>query len=197
MMTPVIGQTKLIAFKSHSGKMSNFEKALKHPEFDLMFHNLGMAPEPTITGAELDSIIFVSDTMAVMVTSNVCRNSPWYYGNDTTIDFKTKTVWSEGRDTVINHPLFSQQHALDSIKEELKEQYYFRNEIEETVFVGFDNGNKKKDEKEESAPLMDNIPPGENGPGMMIFFMSLFALFIGLIAWRLSLIKKEAAIKTA
>ena len=38
-----------------------------------------------------------------------------------------------------NHPLFSHQHSLDSIKSVLALQYNFQNSIDSVVFVGFDN----------------------------------------------------------
>ncbi len=194
----VHSQTKLIAFKSHSGNMINYSLALSNKHFDLEIHNLGMAPEPTIQQAEIDSVIFISDSVAVMVTSTVCKNSPWFYGNDSTVDFESKTLWSAGRDTVVNHPLFSQQHSLDSIKSELKRNYYFQNDIEKTVFVGFDNGDDEPEGREnESAPVIDNDPPQTPGPGMMILFLGLFAVFAGLISWRFAMIKRENAIKTA
>lgn len=178
--------------------MINYNLALTNKHFDLGFHNLGMAPEPKILEAEIDSVIFISDSVAVMVTSNVCRNSPWFYGNDSTVDFESKTLWSAGRDTVVNHPLFSQQHSLDSIKTELKRNYYFQNDIEKTVFVGFDNGDVESEEREnESAPVIDDNKPQTPGPGMMILFLGLFALFAGLISWRFAMIKRENAIKTA
>lgn len=190
-------QTKLIAFKSHSGKMINFEKALAISEFGSAFHNLGMAPEPTITSAELNAVVFVSDSVAVMLTSQVCKKSQWYYGNDTTIDFNAKTIWSAGADTVINHPLFSKQHSLDSIKEVLKNDYYFRNDVDSIKFVGYDNGLNHQENSEEKAPIISNDFPNEpNGPWMLMVFIALFAVFLGLISWRISQIKKDPSIKS-
>src|SRR5437773_5026715 len=114
-----IGQTKKIAFESHSGSSSNFKIALEENFFDMDNSNFGLAPERMVTSSELDSVIFVSDSIAVMVTSYYCKKM---------IDpSPQEKLWRAGRDTVYYHPLFSRQHSLDSIKMVLKGEYYFKN----------------------------------------------------------------------
>lgn len=123
-------QTKLIAHKSHSGNMDNFRKSLANDLFDIECSNFGVAPQSTIRNAKLDSLIFISKEMAIMVTSEHC--SPVRPDGD-------EGLWKEGRDTVYNHPLFSNQHELDKIKNSLRKQYFFNNSIDDTVFIGYDN----------------------------------------------------------
>lgn len=197
----VFSQTKLIAFKSHSGNMSNFTKALLLPKMDLSAHNLGEGPQPTIRNSQVDSVIFLTDSTAIMVTSTYCQNNPWYNHRKKNIDTTTKTLWNAGSDTVKNHPLFSQQHSLDSIKIEMTHHYYFRNNIENTVFIGYDNGHKKVlhniDEKddENSIPTV-GLPakPGEGGLALMLAAIVCVSLFIGFAAWLFT--KKQPAIST-
>ena len=119
-------QTKKIAYKSHNGNPAYFHLALESG--DMIFSNFGIAPDATIKTAQLDSVILICDTVAVMVTSTVCRKRTQ----------TTTTKWKEGNDTVINHPLFSNGLSLDSIKKQIKTRFHCQNPVEQTIFVGFD-----------------------------------------------------------
>lgn len=150
----LLGQTKMISHKSHSGSSKNFKTVIEKKLFNIRSSNFGGAPlrsrveEPQLelatktpldsvvfielaTKAQLDSVIFISDTVAVMVTSNYryCKE------NERSIDIST--LWKPGRDTVYNHPLFSKRNAVDSIKAILKKDYLFRNSIDSVKFVGY------------------------------------------------------------
>jgi hypothetical protein len=197
----VIAQTKVIAFKSHSGSMNQFGLALANPKMDLMNHNLGEGPQPTVRSAVLDSVIFISETKAVMVTSFYCQNSEWYYGGDTTVDYETRTLWRPGKDTVLNHPLFSHQHSLDSIKEVMQTRYNFRNDEDSTVFIGYDNMNVKllepmmdedrdqindNEKDENSAPVIGTPSNPSGGIGIIVSSLLLASFLIGFASWWMS-----------
>ena len=124
-------QTKKIAFKSHSGNMAYFHLALESNSGDIENSNFGMAPEPMVKSAQLDSVILISDSVAVMKTSKYCR---WKEQPES----EARRWKGGGADTVINHPLFSGYLSLDSIKTILRTQYHFRNPVEQVVFVGFE-----------------------------------------------------------
>jgi hypothetical protein len=146
-------QTKLIAHKSHSGSNANFSTAFANDLFDIDEDNLGMAPEryeikKKHMHPQLDSVIFVSENKAIVVTSNYCTMENVYYKEET-----KKEIWTPGKEIANNHPLFSKQHSLDSIKKVLKDQYGFENPIDDVVFVGYDN---KNEEKIETAPLAED-----------------------------------------
>lgn len=126
-------QTKLISYKSHSGSSKNFEKALKKNLFNINESNFGMAPQRFVRNSNLDSVILLSDNVAIMVTSETC-NWEDYDGGDKS----TKNLWSAGRDTVYDHPVFTTKNTLKSVKSTLKEEYYFANSIDSVVFIGFD-----------------------------------------------------------
>lgn len=125
-------QTKIIAHKSHSGSKGTY--------FSGIPDNFGHAPEPFVMNSHLDSVIFVSDSVAVMVTS-VCMVRRYQTINNGS---KNSGNWRPGRDTVYHHPLFTQQHKLDSIKTVLNESYHFTNPMDSAVFIGFDNKTPKK-----------------------------------------------------
>ncbi|MFT4601748.1 MAG: hypothetical protein ACI857_001931 [Arenicella sp.] len=189
-------QTKLIAFKSHSGSMHNFENALSNPKMDLMNHNLGGPPNNNLIGpqilmptvSEIDSLIFISETEVVIITSNYCSNPEFLF--DTT-EVGLALPWSGGKDTVINHPLFSRQHSLDSIKAILKRDYNFRNDIEKTVFIGYDNEND-----ENSSPVIVTPSSPSGGIGIILSSLLLASLLIGLMSWIMSRLPKAIEIRS-
>ncbi len=128
-------QTKLIAYKSHSGSLSNFKTTLDHNLFDLHASNFGMAPMEIIKNARLDSLIYLADSAAVMITSDLCRERGSKY----------ESIWKAGRDTVYFHPLFCLQHEKDSIKKVLDETYNFKNPADSVIFIGYDNVDPMKE----------------------------------------------------
>lgn len=123
-----VAQTKWIAHKSHSGNAENFGLITPGSAFEDDGSNFGRAPEPTVTMAQLDTVIRLSERVAVMITSEYCQER----------QIKTKKrLWSAGRDTVKNHPLFCNNYSVDEIKRRLKRDYYFKNDVNTIVFIGF------------------------------------------------------------
>ncbi len=148
-------QTKLIAHKSHSGTNADFSTAFANDLFDIGNDNLGVAPQryniqKKHLHPSLDSVIFVSEEKVLLVTSNHCDRID--YSEDSE-NGKKDEVWKAGKETAHNHPLFSKNHSLDSIKQILKDSYGFENPIDNVVFVGYDN---KKKEKIETTPVVEN-----------------------------------------
>jgi hypothetical protein len=169
-------QTKKIAYKSHSGSAENYGSALNGNLFDMDNSNFGMAPTREIIDAKLDSVIFICDTVALMVTSRYCKKRN-EYENSTT----KEKLWSAGKDSVFYHPLFSKKHSLDSIKAMLEMQYYFKNPISKVVFVGYDN---VKDTCKTNYPLAKaSIPPSTTGGfgNSDTFNKQLVILFAGIL----------------
>lgn len=131
-------QTKMINHKSHSGSKSNFSRSLSASLFDKGESNFGMAPQRHVRNSKLDSVILLSEKVAVMVTSESCHYED-YDGRD-----KSKpTLWSAGRDTVYDHEVFNSGKSVDEIKKILKNEYYFANQIDQVVFLGFDGSSQK------------------------------------------------------
>lgn len=143
--SPLSAQTKLIAHKSHSGSLSNFSRALENDLFDISRSNFGMAPTPIIQSARLDTLIYLSDTSAVMITSEVCTRGKRK---------KYDSVWKAGKDTVYFHPLFCFQHKKDSIKKVLDKSYNFKNPADSVVMIGYDNW--KPQLKKEPVVIKEN-----------------------------------------
>lgn len=178
-----VAQTKKIAFKSHSGSNTNFSIALENELFDIGNSNFGHAPQRDVKTAQLDSVIFVSDTVAMIVTSEYCKRE----GQDE----KVARLWKAGKETMVRHPLFSRKHSLDSIKRVIKEQYSFRNPVEKVVFVGYDN-KPKKSKRNDVVPVSvpssgDNNQSPFDGQFLLIISIILIAsLLAAYAAWRFS-----------
>ncbi|RRJ89311.1 LPXTG cell wall anchor domain-containing protein [Paenimyroides tangerinum] len=120
-------QTKMIAFKSHSGNAADFSNSVFKDIFDVNDANFGVAPERRVINSKLDTVIFIDEHKSVIVTSEFCRE---FHTNDT-------TDWKPGKDTLIDNPVFIISN-LDSIKSNLKKDYYFRNNIDSVVFLKYD-----------------------------------------------------------
>ncbi|GAB2815238.1 hypothetical protein [Ferruginibacter profundus] len=146
-------QTKVIAFKSHSGNMKHFNITLEHSLFSNEESNFGIPS--SIKTYRLDSVTYVSETVAVIVYRFYNRqfNQP----KDSAKFIRSYT------DSLFNHPLFSKKHSLDSIKAVLKKSGRYDYLINNAVFIGYDNKKKMIREKTMAAPV-DNShkKPKEN-----------------------------------
>ena len=167
----LFAQTKKIAFKSHSGSAENFSAALEDHLFDMDNSNFGVAPQRDVKTAQLDSVIFVSDSLTILVTSEYCQKTDW----NTNLPTGNPRLWKAGHEKAVNHPLFSRNHSLDSIKTVIKEQYNFKNPVEQVVFVGYDN--KKRKYKSNSDILV--VP--SSGDNNQTPFGPQFVFILGVI----------------
>jgi hypothetical protein len=120
-------QTKKIAHRSHSGTDERFLNFIE-TDNDADHSNFGMAPEPLVVTAKLDSVILISDSVAVMVTSEYCRRKRSH----------TDLLWKAGKDTVIHHPVFSNHLSVEEMREILRTNYHFRNPADSVVFIGYE-----------------------------------------------------------
>jgi hypothetical protein len=167
-------QTKLISHKSHSGSNETFALAVENDLFDIVESDFGAAPEKIVRNSSLDTVIYVSKTKSVMITSEFCM----------TIDrrikerIKEREIWKAGKDTVYSHPLFTQKHSLDSIKNVLKSQYNFQNNIDKTVFIGFDNKPEKSKKKKSFVPLITSNKPDFPSYLLTIAVFSLLSVLV-------------------
>lgn len=165
-------QTKKIAWRSHQGSANGFSVSLDNISED-DGSNFGVAPTPEVKTASLDSVIFVSDSVAVMVTSEYCER--WMRSENGRVD-----LWRAGKDTVHNHPLFSKRHSLDSIMEVLHKQYYFRNK-KKTVFMGYDNDKSCSDYSQFTILPTGNLPGGGGGNSNLTEWSVLSAIFLFMV----------------
>jgi hypothetical protein len=179
--TSSFAQTKAIAFKSHSGNMNNFSIALESNFFGNEESNFGLPS--SIKTYRLDSVIYVSDTVSVIVYR--------FYSRQFNEPKDSARFIRSSKDSLFNHPLFSKKHSMDSIKTVLKKTGRYDNNINNTVFVGYDN--KKKSIKEKTVvkpadntnkkPKENNIIPvvtnnNDNSPFDMQMVKALAGIFL-------------------
>ncbi len=160
--------------------MANFKIAREENLFDMDNSNFGQAPQRDVKTAQLDSVIFISDSVTLLVTSEYCKRQ----GQDE----KEAKLWRPGKEKLINNPLFSRNHSLDSIKGVIAQEYGFRNSVNKVVFVGYDN---KSGKYKDNNILPVFISPNDNnqspfGP-QFIFIISLIfvlSLLAALVTWK-------------
>ncbi|MFP3595837.1 hypothetical protein [Chryseobacterium sp. SIMBA_029] len=165
-------QTKLIAFKSHSGSSMHFNTAVSENLFDANFSNLGIVPKRMVTDAKLDSVIILNESESILVTSSASKTLP----------AGIKKEWRPGRETVWNNKLFSKKN-IDSVKKVLKEEYYFINDMDSVVFMEYD---KTKNSYKEIKPIIQK--PQQEKPDRMPKGLLVGILMIsgvsGLYKWK-------------
>lgn len=165
-------QTRLIAFKSHSGHVENFAAAVSDDLFDANFSNLGVVPQKYVKDAKLDSVIILNDEESILVTSSARKF----------VDKGVKREWKPGRETVRNHKLFSKKN-IDSVKTVLKRDYHFINDMDSVVFMEYDQQNKSYKELKPSTakPKKEKSEKTRGGLLLGVLFLSGAS---GLYSWR-------------
>ncbi len=183
--TNLPAQTKKIAFESHSGNPENFNIALTNDLFDSDNSNFGLPVPNDIKTYKLDSVIYVSDTVSVIVIREYRRPA------DQPRD--SAKLWRVGKDTLHNDPLLGHKHSLDSIKTVLNTLGYYANPIKKVEFVGYDNkkpgDNKTDDKKLNVIPVTviddsNNNPPFDMQLALMLGTILLLSLLGGWLSWR-------------
>lgn len=143
--------------RSRNTSLKKYERVSNIKNSDHISSNFGMAPMPEVRTAVLDSIKVLSDSTAVVYTSNYCTrgynpvlNVEFYIdSNGVTQQIENPTrvypnprvgsLWQPGSDTVLNHPIFTQRHSLDSVKNVIDRDYNFNLPSDSITFIGFDN----------------------------------------------------------
>lgn len=186
-----LSQTKLIYHKSHSGTNENFRIALEENLIDIGDSNLGDVPYREVKNAQLDTVIYISKGKSVMITSEYCKIENRY--DRINEDKSLGKFWKKGTDTVFNHPLFSKRHSLDSIKNVLKQQFHFKNDIDKVIFIGFDNKSQKHPKKK--SEIMVNTDSNSDFPTKPFLILSIVLLstIVVYFSWKTTTFKTLAS----
>jgi len=175
-------QTDIIEMKSRNRSLKKYDR-MSISTNDHVSSNFGMAPDPLVKTAVLDSIKSLTDSTAVVYTSEYCTrgyhleyesiyidslgrelNEPRrVYGNPRLGQF-----WQPGADTVVNHPIFTRRHSLDSVKRVIDRDYNFNLPSDSVTFIGFDNGFSNADPVQ---PVKHRRKNKMNGFGWELLFM--------------------------
>ncbi|MCT4560541.1 MAG: hypothetical protein N4A41_04110 [Crocinitomicaceae bacterium] len=138
-------QTKSIFAKRH--EMNSFCAGLDHVET-----NLGMAPERWVRHSELKKITKINDSVVVMETDLSCEEKL----------SREQTKWRPGKDTTLNHPVFTADIPVDSMRRILQETYFFENDMAEVKFEGFDTKPNNKSRLKTPKDEQTDQPPTKN-----------------------------------
>lgn len=183
--TTLPAQTKKIAFESHSGNMENFNIAMTNELFDNGESDYGLPASKK--AYKLDSVIFISDSVSVLVSKEYKR--PWGATSDS-----LDTLVGVKKDTIYNDPLFSRKYLLDSIKKMIDNRGLYET-TNKTKFVGFDNKKtvvKKTGDKPKQQLIpftITNDPPDNHSPfdmqlTLMLGMILLLSLSAGWFTWK-------------
>jgi hypothetical protein len=174
-----LSQTKLIAFKSHSGNMENFTVALNSELFDSEGSNFGIPSY--VNSFRLDSVIYISPSLSIVVQTVFTRR----FGKPEDSARIEKTQ----RKKVHNETLFANKHLLDSIRNILITKSGYGKAAANLVLVGFDNtiskqkknkgvsGTIKNAKEQNILPVMESSTP----PAPPAIFDALMAKLIAAI----------------
>lgn len=136
-------QTKDIYAKRHEA--FNFVAGFDHVQT-----NLGAAPERWVRHSELKKVTKINETVVVMETDLSCEET--YSGQS--------SKWRPGKDTTVNHPVFTADISVDSMRRILSETYFFDNDMSEVKFVGFEETKEPK-QNVDKKPMATVEPPKE------------------------------------
>ncbi len=183
-------QTKLIAYKSHSGNAKNFRTAFENNLFDMAYSNFGLSPEiekPKIKKiSSIDSVIYVSDSVVTLVRSWYCTGSA----------YKDSKPCATERNNFEYTPVLNKKHKLDSIKSRLKNELQLDElSLKKAQYVGFKSEptatfqkSSKEKTKKNSLPF---IPISEQQkppfPTVLLVILAGVVAVLGCVVYRLSL----------
>ncbi len=174
--TFLFSQTKLIAFKSHSGNMNHFETSVSKNFFDVNESNLG---NPPITKVMIDSVIILEGNKAVVKSNreNWNQNGKGDRRIDTIAlkNFKKKKTYNDSLKLQVNEEMYNRSSWI-AIKND------------STVYLQYNSKTKtyKKLEKEKPKPQIKKSEIKKeslikNGLIILVFIISGF---IALHSWR-------------
>lgn len=141
-------QTKEIAFESHSGNPDNFKVSLTNEVFDNDESDFGLPAYKTVY--KLDSVIFLSDSQAVLVGKKYQRD--W---NDSTS--KSDKMMGATKDTMNISGSLSRKNSADEVKKVISQWGQYETG-KKTKVVGLET--KQLQVKSEEKPKQQFIPVG-------------------------------------
>lgn len=196
-------QTDIIEMRSRNASLKKYNRTLENKSCDHVASNFGMAPLPKVRTAVLDSVKVLSDSTAVVYTSNYCMRGirtleplNWYDSTGRELNEPIRIysnprvghLWQPGADTVLNHPIFTQRHSLDSVKNVIDRDYNFNLPSDSIEFIGFDNTQVNSNENA-VQPVKHKRKKKKNSFGWELIFMLVTPILFMLAVNRLTLFK--------
>ncbi len=124
-------QTKLIAYKSHSGNSVDFTNAVSEDFFDSNVSNFGIIEKHFEFEEKIDSVIFIDDNKSVIVSSRVANKK-----------YASSKNMNSRKDTLHNNPYLNFKN-LDNINKNLNDNLInFNQDIDKVIFLKYDADKK-------------------------------------------------------
>ncbi len=205
-------QTPSIMHKRMGGTQENFNQTMADPEALIRQSNFGLPPTIHVKRAIIDSIIVLDDITVVVVTSHkLVEEFHWsdyewsaidssFVCSDSmlarSLEYDSTGTWKPGRDTLVNHALFSPRNTCNQILMSLRDEYqiYSRSTMN-IVFIGFDCTPQQNRNQRNMLPVIWNIFPKD--PNTLILIISIFSILYFLYLRRISEIKDTSEIEFA
>ncbi len=166
-------QTKLISHKSHSGSDQTFAIAVENDLFDIEDSNFGYIIR-TENFVKLDSVIYISENKIVRVSSEYTQR----YKNSNKQKCSADELTKIKKDTIFIKPKSIKKGlTVKDVKANLDSLKIYNNNLNETIYKGFD---KKAKKKSSIIPLFNNFPNIPNSFFLIIIlsFLSVLVYFI-------------------
>ena len=171
--TFLFSQTKLIAYKSHSGNMNHFETSVSKNIFDVNESNIGLPSWKT----KVDSVIFIENDKAVVVTK--------------TTRFQNDNEKGKRKTDTISLKYSQKNMNFDSVEAQLRNKNIYEIIQNETPVFIKDNPKNSNHKKQKISKTKPQIKKSEikkesvlkNGLMILVFIISGF---IALQSWRKS-----------
>lgn len=176
-------QTKLISHKSHSGSDQTFAIAVENDLFDIEDSNFGL-PTRTENFVKLDSVIYLSENKIVRVSSEYTQRYQKTNQQKCSADELTKIK----KDTLLINPKSLKKGlTVKEVKANLDSLKIYHNNLNETIYKGFD---KKSKNKKSILPLFINFPDIPNS-FFLIAIVGVLSFLVYLISSKLKFNKME------
>ncbi len=166
-------QTKLISHKSHSGSDQTFAIAVENDLFDIGDSNFGYVIR-TENFVKLDSVIYISENKIVRVSSEYTQR----YKNSNKQKCSADELTKIKKDTIFIKPKSIKKGlTVKEVKANLDSLKIYNNNLNETIYKGFD---KKSKSKKSIIPLFINFPDIPNS-FFLVIILSFFSILVYLI----------------
>lgn len=183
-------QTPQIMHKRMGGNNANFYETLSNPNALIRKSNFGLPPTIHVKKAVIDSIIVMNDSTVIVVTSNKIIETYDHWGlyddldsvfvcSDSmlakSLEYDSTGNWKPGRDTLVNHAIFSPRLSCEEILAKLAQDYLIHNVYEnQIIFIGFDCSKKNVKTKRNFFILLLNYLP--KNPDLLILLIGILSL---------------------
>jgi hypothetical protein len=188
----ILSQTPKIMHKRLGGTNENFNTSLSNANSVIRQSNFGLPPTIMVKKALIDSVIVMNDSTVIVVTSHKLVQEFHYFNYEyseqdsalvcsdsllvKSLEYDSTGDWKPGRDTLVNHALFSSHLSCNEILSRLNQNYGINNiSRNPIIFIGFDCSTKQVNPKRNFVSLLFSYFPKK--PNLYILFFGVLSMF--------------------